>query len=139
MTFLLLLRSSTRLLRASFLVIAVAFGLTALCAPSGNVHAQATAPPAVTPAPRLTLTAEQEYIIREIVLKDLNVQKENSAPETIGDVVPDDVKLHPLPPEVIQKVPQARSHSFFLKDDEIILVSPSDRRVANVIKKKSTD
>jgi len=139
MTFLLLLRTSTRLLRASFLVIAVAFGLTALCAPCENVHAQATAPPAVAPAPRLTLTAEQEYIIREIVLKDLNVQKENSAPETIGDVVPDDVKLHPLPPEVIQKVPQARSHSFFLKDDEIILVSPSDRRVANVIKKKSTD
>jgi hypothetical protein len=139
MTSLLLLRSSTRLLRASFLVIAVAFGLTALCAPCENVHAQANAPPAVAPAPRLTLTAEQEYIIREIVLKDLNVQKENSAPETIGDVVPDDVKLYPLPPEVIQKVPQARSHSFFLKDDEIILVSPSDRRVANVIKKKSTD
>ncbi|HEV3159643.1 MAG TPA: DUF1236 domain-containing protein [Xanthobacteraceae bacterium] len=139
MTSLLLLRSSTRLLRASFLVIAASFGLTALGASSENVYAQAIAPPAIAPAPRLTLTAEQEYIIREIVLKDLNVQKENSAPETIGDVVPDDVKLYPLPPEVIQKVPQARSHSFFLKDDEIILVSPSDRRVANVIKKKSTD
>jgi hypothetical protein len=36
-------------------------------------------------------------------------------------------------------VPQARSHSFYVKDDEIILVSPSDRRVADVIKKKSTD
>ncbi|MFZ0238596.1 MAG: hypothetical protein WAL37_14745, partial [Xanthobacteraceae bacterium] len=88
MTSLLLLRSSTWLLRASFLVIAASFGLTALGASSENVYAQATAPPAVAPAPRLTLTAEQEYIIREIVLKDLNVQKENSAPETIGDVVP---------------------------------------------------
>ena len=134
------LRRSTRLLRASFLAIIAASGLTALCASSyENVQAQGAAPPAVAPAPRLTLTAEQEYIIREIVLKDLNVPKENSAPETVGDVVPDDVKLHPLPPDVIQKVPQARSHSFFLKDDEIILVSPSDRRVANVIKKKSTD
>jgi Protein of unknown function (DUF1236) len=132
MTF--LLRSST------LLAVAAAFaGLIALCTSSENVQAQATAPPAVAPAPRLTLTAEQEYIIREIIFKDLDVQKENSAPETIGDVVPDDVKLHPLPPDVIQKVPQARSHSFFLKDDEIILVSPSDRRVANVIKKKSTD
>ena len=140
MTFFLLPRGSARLLGASFLAFAAAFGLTALSAASSeNVQAQGTAPPAVAPAPRLTLTAEQEYIIREIVLKDLNVQKENSAPETIGDVVPDDVKLHPLPPEVIQKVPQARSHSFFLKGDEIILVSPSDRRVANVIKKKSTD
>ena len=41
--------------------------------------------------------------------------------------------------KVAQKVPQARSHMFFVKDDEVILVSSSDRRVADVIKKKSTD
>ena len=125
--------------RSSFLAVAAAFaGLITLCASGENVQAQANAPPAVAPAPRLTLTAEQEYIIREI-LKDANVQKENSAPETIGDVVPDDVKLYPLPAEVMQKVPQARSHMFFVKDDEVILVSSSDRRVADVIEKKSTD
>jgi hypothetical protein len=123
----------------SFPAVAAAFaGLITLCASGENVQAQTNAPPAVAPAPRLTLTAEQEYIIREI-LKDSNVQKENSAPETIGDVVPDDIKLYPLPPEVAQKVPQARSHMFFVKDDEVILVSSSDRRVADVIKKKSTD
>jgi uncharacterized protein DUF1236 len=125
--------------RSSFLAVAAAFaGLITLCASGENVQAQTNAPPAVAPAPRLTLTAEQEYIIREI-LKDANVQKENSAPETIGDVVPDDVKLYPLPAEVMQKVPQARSHMFFVKDDEVILVSSSDRRVADVIEKKSTD
>ena len=124
---------------STLLAVGAAFGMACLCASSVNVQAQTNPPPAVAPAPRLTLTAEQEYIIREIVLKDLDVQKEDSAPETIGDVVPDDVKLHPLPPYVTQKVPQARSHSFFVKDDEIILVSPSDRRVADVIKKKSTD
>jgi hypothetical protein len=125
--------------RSSFLAVAAAFaGLIALWASGENVQAQANAPPAVAPDPRLTLTAEQEYIIREI-LKDSNVQKENSAPETIGDVVPDDVKLYPLPAEVMQKVPQARSHMFFVKDDEVILLSSSDRRVADVIKKKSTD
>jgi hypothetical protein len=100
--------------RSSFLAVAAAVaGLIALWASGENVQAQANAPPAVTPAPRLTLTAEQEYIIREI-LKDTNVQKENSAPETIGDVVPDDVKLYPLPTEVMQKVPQASSTSGFL-------------------------
>ena len=123
-----------------FLAVAVTVaGLIALGASGQNVNAQTNAPPAVAPAPRLKLTAEQEYIIREILLKDTNVQKENSAPETVGDAVPDDVKLYPLPPEVIQKVPQARSHMFFVKDDEVILVSSSDRRVADVIKKKPTD
>jgi hypothetical protein len=128
-----LLRSPT------FLVIAAAVqGLIALWTPGENAHAQ-NAPPAVAPTPRLTLTAEQEYIIREIILKDFNVQKQNTAPETVGDVVPEDVRLYPLPQDVIQKVPQARSHMFFVNDDGVILVSSSDRRVADVIKKKSTD
>jgi hypothetical protein len=125
---------------SSFLAVAAALGaLSALCAVGENVNAQVNAPPAVAPAPRLTLTAEQEYIIREVIFKDLSVQKENSAPEAIGDFVPDEVKLYPLPPEVIQKVPQAQSHKFFVRDDEIVLVSSSDRRVADVIKKKPTD
>src|SRR6516164_4139794 len=122
-----------------FLVIAAAVaGLIALWTPGETVQAQ-NAPPAVAPTPRLALTAEQEYIIREIILKDSNVQNQNTAPETVGDVVPEDVKLYPLPQDVIQKVPLARSHMFFVKDDEVILVSSSDRRVADVIKKKSTD
>src|SRR5215471_18028334 len=124
--------------RSSLLAGVVAFGLIALCA-GVNAYAQTNAPPAVAPTPRLTLTAEQEYIIREIILKDSNVQKQKTAPQTIGDVVPEDIKLYPLPQDVIQKVPLARSHMFFVKDDEVILVSSSDRRVADVIKKKSTD
>jgi len=124
----------------TFLILTAAVaGLIALGAPGKNIQAQTNAPPAIAPAPRLTLTAEQEYIIREIILKDTNVQKEDAAPETVGDVVPEDIKLYPVPQDVIQKVPQARSHMFFVKGDEIVLVSSSDRRVADVIKKKSTD
>ena len=104
------------------------------------VQAQPTTPPAIAPKPRLTLTAEQEYIIREVVLNDVNVPKEKSASETVGDSVPDNVKLYPLPSEILEKVPQARSHKFFVKDDDtIILVSPSDRRIADVLKKKTSD
>jgi hypothetical protein len=113
------LRFSTVLVTAAVLVAPIAFS-----ACPGTVQAQGTSPPptpAVTPPPRLTLTAEQEYIIREIVFKDMSVQKENSAPETVGDSVPENIKLYPLPPEVIQKVPQARSHMFFVRDDEIDL------------------
>jgi Protein of unknown function (DUF1236) len=105
-----------------------------------GVQAQPTTPPAIAPTPRLTLTAEQEYTIREVVLNDVNVPKEKSASETVGDSVPDNVKLYPLPSEILEKVPQARSHKFFVKDDDtIILVSPSDRRIADVLKKKSSD
>ena len=114
--------------------------LVALCSSAVAVRAQPTTPPVIAPAPRLTLTAEQEYVIREIILKDVNVPKENSASETIGDSVPENVTLYPLPLEIEQKVPKAKSHKFFVRDDDtIILVSPSDRRIADVLKKKSSD
>jgi hypothetical protein len=114
--------------------------LMALCSSAVVVPAQPTTPSTIAPAPRLTLTAEQEYIIREIILKDVNVPKEKSASETIGDSVPENVKLYALPSVIEQKVPKAQSHKFFVKDDDtIILVSPSDRRIADVLKKKSSD
>jgi hypothetical protein len=113
--------------------------LITLCSCTVGVQAQPSTEPAVSPRPRLTLTAEQEYTIREI-LKDVKVAKEKSATESVGDSVPQNVKLYPLPPEVEQKVPQAQSHEFFVEDDDtIILVSPSDRRIADVLKKKSGD
>jgi hypothetical protein len=98
--------------------------LIALCSFAVVVPAQPTTPPTIAPA---TLTAEQEYTIREIILKDVNVPKEKSASETNGDSVPENVKLYALPSVIEQKVPKAQSHKFFIKDDDtIILVSPSD-------------
>ena len=90
--------------------------------------------------PRLTLTAQDEYVIRENLLTDSSLPRQGSAPDTIGDVVPQNIKLHPLPPHVVQKVPKAQAYQFLVKDDNtVILVSSSDRRVADVIKKKSSD
>jgi len=51
--------------------------------------------------------------------------------------VPENVELYPIPPEVAEKVSQVKSHTFFVKDDMIILVSPSDRLIADVIKNPS--
>jgi len=125
-----------RLRRSSLLTAAAALVAVII---GENVPAQPNPPPSVAPALRIKLTAEQEYIIREIIFEDSNVQKQNSAPESIDDVVPDYVRLYPIPSDVIQKVPQVRSLMFFVKDDEVILVRSSDRRIADVIKKKASD
>lgn len=106
-----------------------------VAAPNIEVRGQA-AEPAVGPAPRtVNLTAEQRFIIKEIVLKDLNVaDARGDAPATIGDQVPQNVELHPMTKLLAEKVPQAKSHTFYVKDGTIVLVSPNDRRVADVIK-----
>jgi Protein of unknown function (DUF1236) len=118
-------------------IAAVAAVLFASSSWTVQVQGQSPTTPAIAPAARtINLTAEQEFIIREILLKDLNVAKAKpDAPETIGDAVPENIELHPIPPDVAAKVPQVKSHEFFVKDDKIILVSPSDRRIADVIQK----
>jgi Protein of unknown function (DUF1236) len=90
--------------------------------------------------PRLALTAQDEYVIRENLLTETGLPRQSSAPDTVGDVVPQNVKLYPLPPVIVQKVPKAQGHQFVVKDDNtVILVSSSDRRVVDVIKKKPSD
>ncbi len=118
-------------------------GLTGLLIVLGSSTVIAQTQPATPPLPalpRLTLTAQDEYVIRENLLNDTNLPRQRSGPDNVGDIVPQNIKLQPLPPEIMQKVPKARAHQFFIKDDDtVVLVSPSDRRVADVIKKKSSD
>jgi hypothetical protein len=114
----------------------LSLGVT-LCASHEVLRAQEVDKPVIPPQPRtINLTQEQRFIIRENV-KDLAISKASKdAPETIGDPVPPDIVLHALPSEVGVKVAQVRSHMFFIKDGDnaIVLVSPNDRRVADVIR-----
>jgi hypothetical protein len=123
-------------MRLILLVAATGFASLAFALPRPILWAQDAEKPAIAPAPRtINLTQEQRFIIKENV-KDLKLTKaQANATETIGDRVPDDIELHPMPPEIGNKVPQAKSHSFFVKDGDnaIVLVSPSDQRVADVI------
>ena len=120
-----------------FWVAAVLSLTVVLSSSQGALRAQEVDKPTIPPQPRtINLTQEQRFIIKENV-KDLALSKApKDAPETIGDLVPASIVLHALPSEVGAKVSQVRSHMFFIKDDNnaIVLVSPNDRRVADVIR-----
>ena len=107
-----------------------------LFAPPSAVKAQSNTKPVIAPPSRtINLTAEQSFIIKEIVLKDLNVPKaQPGAPDSIGDPVPSSVALHDMTPALAERVPQAKSHKFYVTAQAIVLVSVSDRKVADVIK-----
>jgi Protein of unknown function (DUF1236) len=91
-------------------------------------------PLAASTMPRVNLTAEQRHVIKEIVLKDLNVAKTTAQVSlSIGASVPDGVSLQPFPPEIGQKVPQIKAHEFFVKDGSVVIVSPKDHTIAEVI------
>jgi hypothetical protein len=54
-------------------------------------------------------------------------------PLTIGAAVPKSVTLQSFPPEIGNKVPQIKSHEFFVKGDHVVIVSPKDNTIADVI------
>jgi hypothetical protein len=101
------------------------------------ISAQAPTPaPAqreIAATPSVNLTQEQRHVIKEL-LKDLQVEKASGDMQiAIGAAAPSTVQHHPFPPEVFQKVPQVRNHTFFLKDSRVVIVSPRDNTIADVI------
>jgi hypothetical protein len=85
-------------------------------------------------APKLNLTLEQRHTIREFI-KDLKPQEAaDNVQAGVGDAVPQGVNLQPMPADVGRKVPQVKSHRFFVAGHQIVLVDPSSNKVADVIK-----
>lgn len=52
---------------------------------------------------------------------------------SVGTVVPRDVRLQPLPSEVVETVPQYRGYDFVLVKDEIVIVEPSSYKIVAVV------
>ena len=50
-----------------------------------------------------------------------------------GTVVPRDVRLQPLPAEVVEILPQYRGYDFVLVKDEIVIVEPSSYKIVTVL------
>src|SRR5258706_15469673 len=97
----------------------------------GQSPAQQQELPAATRT--VNLTAEQRYVIKEVV-KDLHVPPAPAdAPSAIGNAVPQSVALQPMPADIAQKVPQVKSHMFYVKGQQVVLVDPKDNKIADVI------
>src|SRR5499433_884470 len=86
----------------------------------------------LAPAPKLNLTLEQRHTIKEFV-KDMKADAAD-VQATIGEPIPPGITPRPMPSDVSQKVPQVKSHRFFLTAQQIVIVDPKDNKVADVIK-----
>jgi hypothetical protein len=109
-----------------------ALALILLCITS-VVAAQTPSQEPVLPAPKLNLTLEQRHTIRELI-KDAKPQSSGELRVEVGDTIPENVNLQPMPSQVAEKVPQVKSHRFFIADEQIVIVDEKDKKVADIIK-----
>jgi hypothetical protein len=113
----------------------IAFALMVLPAlvPIPESVAQAPAPGQEMRTSKINLTVEQRHVIKEIV-KDMPVQKApDNAQVTTGSSAPSEAVLGFFPPEITDKVPQIKSHKFFVKGAQIVIVSPDSNDVVEII------
>jgi hypothetical protein len=52
---------------------------------------------------------------------------------SVGTVAPRDVRFQPLPPDVVEVMPQYRGYNFFVVRDDIVIVDPSSYKIVDVL------
>src|SRR5262249_47944477 len=112
-------------------VITVAIVLMISCI-SSNIRAETPAQELTAAPPKLNLTLEQRYIIKEII-KDIKIERAPAKVLTVGDQMPHNIRLQPIPSDVVRKAPQIKTHKFFIAGKQIIIVDPRDNKVAEII------
>jgi hypothetical protein len=89
--------------------------------------------PAVPVQPKINITLEQRHVIKEII-KDLKI---SPAPQntdtTVGATVPAAIHLSPMPPVVAEKVPQVKTHLFFIENGKVVIVDPKENKIVDAI------
>jgi hypothetical protein len=120
-------------------VIAAIFSMTFAVGFLGTgapARAQAPAPaqaPTAPQQPKINLSLEQRHVIKELI-KDLNVSPAAQNVETtVGATVPTTIKLNPMPRVVADKVPQIKSHLFFIEGGKIVIVDPKENKIVDAI------
>lgn len=115
-----------------------ALAVTTLVCLTSTLPAQAQSPQRESPvfASKLNLSMEQRHIIMEFI-KSRNVRSEpGNVSTTVGQTIPSTVQLQAMPVDVGQKVSQVRNYSYFVKNNQIVLVDPKDNKIAEVIELK---
>jgi Protein of unknown function (DUF1236) len=76
---------------------------------------------------------EQRYTIKEII-KDAKIDPVPASTDiSLGATVPGSVHLNPMPDAIAQKVPQIKSHMFFVRDNKVVIVDPKDGKIVDAI------
>ncbi|MGO7205170.1 DUF1236 domain-containing protein, partial [Rhizobium ruizarguesonis] len=83
----------------------------------------------------VNISVEQQTEIRSVV-KEVHVEPVREADFTVsvGTTIPKKIRLEPLPPRIVEIVPQYKAYRFFLlADGRIVIVDPSAFTIVYII------
>jgi hypothetical protein len=82
----------------------------------------------------INISTEQKTEIRNVIVENKVEAVKPTFSVSVGVSVPKTVKLHRLPPKVVEIVPQYRSYEYFvLADNRIVIVEPSTYEIVDIL------
>jgi hypothetical protein len=85
----------------------------------------------------INLTMDDRHILKEYLFKS-SIELKHSVMGIEwerGSVVPHHVELRAFPVEVVKKLSQVKAYRFLLTENAIVIISPENRKVVEVIKR----
>jgi len=93
---------------------------------------------AVAAAAELNLTAQQKQSIMQSVQREQGQSAAGFQPR-VGTSLPQSMLMHQLPPNVTAQVPATKNLEYVkLDNNTVLLIDPTDRRVADIISPSGT-
>jgi hypothetical protein len=82
---------------------------------------------------RLSIPSAKQRVVYRDVIRDAHPIRRRIDVE-IGQRVPQDIELEPLPQMVFSEVPDVRDYRYFVVNREVVLVDPGTREVVEIIR-----
>jgi Protein of unknown function (DUF1236) len=116
--------------------LAVALSLSGIAAASAATHMSSRSSSTARASDTLTLSGEQQASI----WKDVNGHASSqTAPSgfnaTVGEALPSQLDTRPLPRQARLDVPQVRPYRYAMTENKLLIVNPSDHKIADVVAK----
>ena len=83
---------------------------------------------------RIRLSPQDREVIRTVVLREPACRLEQRLDFVLFIPVPRTVEVCELPPQIVSEVPEVSGYRYVVRDGEIALVDPDERRIVEVIR-----
>lgn len=115
------------------LLLAAAATVGLLAGMPANAQTSVTTTTTTAPATTGSITIAPEK--RTVIRQKLSTTKPVAVKEkvTVGWTVPDAVELQTVPETIVADIPSVKGYSYFVYNDDVVLVDPSTRKVVTIV------
>ena len=122
--------------RSASLVLAAMLVMSGATAASAASHMSRTSNKMSRASDTLSLSGDQQ----KSIWNDVGMHAKNeSAPSgfnaAVGTAVPNSMSTHPMPRQAARDVPAAKPYRYAMAQDKVLIVNPSDHKIADVVTK----